>query len=306
MMSEKLESTTYPNATLSAGGSRARTCPSPGSVQVYAENGAGCFGSLFALHPKCVPLSWCSRTYPAYSRRMTGETLRLCLEGLPEWCRRFLATDGNLRASASAHPTDGHVPGECWTRNGSESPNDVAVCSLSDILMPNAPERYYLSRRAARGILRRCEKRGRTLPIALTVALEALAGRKIKRRSYHVSKAPQLDENRKPDHNEAIGDTTANRSHCNVTRSTLPHTRSEQTNETQAKGRGTMSLTPSRPKDSTQAKTGPDEERPLLVRRLTPIECESLQGFPEGWTVADTAGSETPSPCRSPSGSGGG
>ena len=25
-------------------------------------------------------------------------------------------------------------------------------------------------------------------------------------------------------------------------------------------------------------------EGPLLIRRLTPLECERLQGFPDGWT----------------------
>ena len=25
-------------------------------------------------------------------------------------------------------------------------------------------------------------------------------------------------------------------------------------------------------------------ETPLLIRRLTPLECERLQGFPDGWT----------------------
>ena len=26
------------------------------------------------------------------------------------------------------------------------------------------------------------------------------------------------------------------------------------------------------------------DERPLLIRRLTPLECERLQGFPDFWT----------------------
>ena len=26
-------------------------------------------------------------------------------------------------------------------------------------------------------------------------------------------------------------------------------------------------------------------EGPLLIRRLTPLECERLQGFPDGWTA---------------------
>ena len=31
-----------------------------------------------------------------------------------------------------------------------------------------------------------------------------------------------------------------------------------------------------------------EEARTLFVRRLTPSECESLQGFPKGWTAVDT------------------
>ncbi len=27
-----------------------------------------------------------------------------------------------------------------------------------------------------------------------------------------------------------------------------------------------------------------DDVGPLLIRRLTPLECERLQGFPDGWT----------------------
>ena len=29
---------------------------------------------------------------------------------------------------------------------------------------------------------------------------------------------------------------------------------------------------------------------PLAVRRLTPLECERLQGFPDGWTAYDHDG----------------
>ncbi len=28
-----------------------------------------------------------------------------------------------------------------------------------------------------------------------------------------------------------------------------------------------------------------DKDLPLLIRRLTPLECERLQGFPDGWTA---------------------
>lgn len=35
---------------------------------------------------------------------------------------------------------------------------------------------------------------------------------------------------------------------------------------------------------ASQEDTGPCEERPLLIRRLTPSECEKLQGYPPDWT----------------------
>ena len=65
---------------------------------------------------------------------------------------------------------------ECWTLNGSEWPNDVAVCSLSDTLETGAvPQRFFLSPKACQGILRRAEKRGKKLPSALQQALESVS-----------------------------------------------------------------------------------------------------------------------------------
>lgn len=53
------------------------------------------------------------------------------------------------------------------------------VCSLSDILQPTAEVagRYYLSRKACEGILRRAESRGKELPEILRIALEEQAAR---------------------------------------------------------------------------------------------------------------------------------
>jgi hypothetical protein len=65
--------------------------------------------------------------------------------------------------------------GGCWTLNISEWPSDAAVCSLSDILEESPDRKYLLSPKAARGILRRAEARGRELPPSLLTALEAVA-----------------------------------------------------------------------------------------------------------------------------------
>ena len=65
------------------------------------------------------------------------------------------------------------LDGECWTLNTSESPKDVVESSLSDVLeTKELPQKYYLSTKAAAGILRRAEKRGKNIPIKLKQALE--------------------------------------------------------------------------------------------------------------------------------------
>jgi hypothetical protein len=56
-----------------------------------------------------------------------------------------------------------------------EWPNDAAVCSLSQILETDAPQKYFLSSTACAGILRRAAKRGKDLPPLLAHALKAVA-----------------------------------------------------------------------------------------------------------------------------------
>jgi hypothetical protein len=65
---------------------------------------------------------------------------------------------------------------EFLTLSTSEWPNDAAVCSLLDTLETgDMPQRFFLSAKACAGILRRAEKRGKTLPPPLLDALTAVA-----------------------------------------------------------------------------------------------------------------------------------
>ena len=63
--------------------------------------------------------------------------------------------------------------GEPSMHNFGESPNVAAVVTLSSILQANVPEKYYLTKRACEGILRRAASRGKQLPELLRLALEA-------------------------------------------------------------------------------------------------------------------------------------
>lgn len=83
--------------------------------------------------------------------------------------------------------TSGHWAngGMCWTRSISESPKGVDECSssLSLILQSShksGMEKYFLSAKAAEGILRRAGRRGRSLPPLLEQALERVAQMTIK------------------------------------------------------------------------------------------------------------------------------
>ena len=67
------------------------------------------------------------------------------------------------------------LPGECLMRNFGEFPSVENVSTLSQILTAQVPEKYYLSPKACRGILRRAQKRGKTLPDVLRIALERQA-----------------------------------------------------------------------------------------------------------------------------------
>ena len=101
----------------------------------------------------------------------------------PAFCRK--TTDGLLEPSSGRWATSGMGgPTASWTRSMCEwtdtlvpSPSDDGVCSLSHVLEDSraVPERFYLSQKACVGILRRAERRGKTLPPLLLEALRSVA-----------------------------------------------------------------------------------------------------------------------------------
>ena len=68
--------------------------------------------------------------------------------------------------------TDGALRGEPWMPSIGACPNVACASRLSSILQVGVPEKYYLSRKACEGILRRASRRGKELPELLKMALE--------------------------------------------------------------------------------------------------------------------------------------
>lgn len=146
-----------PGATLisSAAASHAKTSPSPARGPGSQAHAPASSTSSRASRLPFNPPGCSSRTYPDCSPRTAVGTSESCL---PRW------------------PTSGTAwPGGCSTHVTSESPSGAVECSLSDILEATTDERYLLSARAARGVLRRAGARGRRLPDTLEDALLAAA-----------------------------------------------------------------------------------------------------------------------------------
>ena len=66
--------------------------------------------------------------------------------------------------------------GDALTLNTGVSPREEKESSLSQILQDDPPDKYYLTRKACLGILRRASERGKELPEKLKRALEIQAG----------------------------------------------------------------------------------------------------------------------------------
>jgi hypothetical protein len=106
---------------------------------------------------------------------------RIPKQKLSSWrmCRDFLPVikAATLEQSSLHWPTQGIATssGVCLIRNSLEYPNGAEESLLSQVLEQNPSEKYFLSAKAAQGILRRANKRGKQLPAPLQQALESTA-----------------------------------------------------------------------------------------------------------------------------------
>ena len=67
------------------------------------------------------------------------------------------------------------LPTEHSMLNTGIFPNEERESTLSQILMADVPQKYYLSQKACLGILRRASERGKKLPDVLELALKKQA-----------------------------------------------------------------------------------------------------------------------------------
>ena len=127
--------------------------------------------------------SWCGRTFPEPS---PAEHQKEKTSGV--FSRRSPELRSVVFQSLDLTPGHGNLLGESYwelispwrgdasTLNTGVSPREENGSSLSRILQDAPPKRYYLTRKACLGILRRAAERGKELPEKLKRALEIQAG----------------------------------------------------------------------------------------------------------------------------------
>ena len=84
--------------------------------------------------------------------------------------------------------------GDALTLNTGVSPREEKGSSLSQILQDDPPDKYYLTRKACLGILRRAFERGKELPRKLNQALEIQSGVAPPADSVHNQQPPHTDQ----------------------------------------------------------------------------------------------------------------
>ncbi len=185
----------------------------------------------------------CSKMFPDYSLSTMGKICGTSLKSFPK--------------SGIAYA------GECLMLNTSESPNDAEGCGLSEVLETHVPLKYYLSRKAVEGMIRRSKQWGRGGYVFLQET-ENGETRQVKHLSLQ-----QLEQMTTIEETQEQTEILLQKQCLQNPMDSVPiqMTQSSQTQSEQ-------------PKEITLPLYG----KTLILRKLIPIEKERLMGFPEGWT----------------------
>ena len=158
---------------------RASPSASPGSERDWQTRVATSCSPILPLLTAIGPNGWFGRTCPA-SCQATADGILVPSSGA--WANSGMGSPTGFWTLSSSE----------WNHTLAPSLKDGGVSSLSDVLETGAvPQRYYLSAKACRGILRRAEKRGKALPPSLAAALQAVASERTSIATEDLSPAPE-------------------------------------------------------------------------------------------------------------------
>lgn len=270
---------------------------------------------------ECIQLSLFGKTCSGHSVPTAAKISEPCWKNLPALRNQTfqfldLRVEGEHGAKPEQSPeTDGLWHGDSLMLNTGECPNAEKESRLSWILEDNVPQKYYLSARACQGILTRASRRGKPLPDILRQALlDVIGGGKsytLKIRSgCEGGGKGALVQTEKSATLSTLQDQTVFQpvvydARGNGDGKIVPTITGDHENritdytaiaiERQTFNEQSFSHYKESDKCSTlKAKAGnigngsecliAEKAIRWIVRRLTPVECERLQGFPDGYT----------------------
>lgn len=225
---------------------------------------------------------WSGKTSPEPSAATKAKTSALSSKKRQKSQKKtplFLNLIGGGQAQDASWETGGLLPGAYTMRSFGESPSEESGSHLSQILEDRPHQKYSLSARACQGILNRAKRRGKKLPEALKAALEAQAS--------IAFMETELTEPTQPDAMQAFGTYKE----CGVASGLKSRDYKDATDLVVAAvdcRNGTENQDINGTLQAKEQGQNLNSNNVLrigsLVRRLTPLECERLQGYPDHWT----------------------
>ena len=137
-----------------------------GQLSLFAPDGSS--GRTYRVRSAAAPRN--TRTSGSSWRRLSD------LQAIPFMSLDLTPGHGDLLGGCEWELCSPWLGGSSMLNTGPAPPNAEDVYSLWQILEVSPPRKYYLSRRACLGILRRARARGKELPPPLKAALMAQAG----------------------------------------------------------------------------------------------------------------------------------
>lgn len=270
---------------------------------------------------ECIQLSLFGKTCQEHSVPTEEKISEPCWKNLPAWNNQtFQFLDLRVGGADGAKPeqsleTDGLWLGDSLTLNIGEFPNAERESLLSWILEDNVPQKYYLSARACQGILTRASRRGKPLPDILRQAFMDVIGGgnsytlKIRSGCAGGGKGALVQTEKSATlstlQDQTLFQPVVYDARGNGDGRTCPTITGDHENritdytaiaiERKTFNEQSFSHYKESDKCSTlKAKAGnigngsecliAEKTIRWIVRRLTPVECERLQGYPDGWT----------------------
>ena len=158
--------------------------------------------------------------------------------------------------------------GKYWMIRATEWPRNSRVAILSSVLEHDVDEKYNISEKRSRSIMSRAAKHGKKIPAPVLHVLEARAGVKsgVSPSSYDAN-----------DHQPSLTPWDYQSSEIHSSDSVYP---------TMSAGAGKDGFVLVYTGDKTGIDINDDIDNidDWTIRLLTPVECERLMGFPDGWT----------------------